>query len=126
MEETPKNTNLGRYVREQRKAQGISGQALAAAAGIDKAHLHRLEHGEIASPDPRVLVALARALEVDVADLYTAAGLPTGRELPSMRPYLRAKYDLPEQVIQQIDEYVEMLTERYGGSKEVSDDERAA
>jgi transcriptional regulator with XRE-family HTH domain len=126
MEETAKNHQLGRYVREQRTARGLSGQALALAAGVDKSWLHRLEHGEYASPDPHLLVRLARALEVDVADLYVAAGLPTGRELPSMRPYLRAKYDLPEHAIQQIAEYVDMLNDRYGSDKEDDDDQSAA
>lgn len=125
METTAPNDKLGHYVREQRMARGLSGQALALAAGVDKAWLHRLEHGEYASPDPHLLVRLARALEVDVANLYVAAGLPTGRELPSMKPYLRAKYDLPEHAITQIAEYVDMLNERYSSEKEDDDDQSA-
>ena len=125
MSPTDDDNKLGRYVREQREARGLSGQALAAAAGVDKAWLHRLEHGEYASPDPKLLVRLARALEVDVSDLYLAAGLPTGSELPSMKPYLRAKYDLPESAIRQIDEYVDMVNERYG-RKEGDDDHGSA
>lgn len=117
------STKLGQFVREQRTRRGLSGQALAVAAGIDKGHLHRLEHGQIESPDPRVLVRIARALEVDVSDLYVAAGYAPGRGLPSMRPYLRAKYGLPDHAIQQIEEYTDMLNQRYGGEKGDDDGE---
>lgn len=107
-------SKLGHFVRRQRERRGLSGQTLAAMAGVDKSYLHRLEHGEIGSPDPRVLVGLARALELDVADLYLEAGYASGRGLPRMEPYLRATLGLPDDAIQQIEEYVEFMNQRYG------------
>jgi len=116
---------LGRYIQGQREARGLSGRALARAAGIDKASLHRIERGDILSPASHVLMGLAQALEVDLADLYLEAGLPLPKKLPSMKPYLRAKYDLPEQAIAQIAEYVDLLTERYGKDQEGDHDDAA-
>lgn len=117
---------LGRYIKRQREARGLSYEGLARAVGMNRGNLYRLEHGEPASPDPRVLQNLARALEVDLADLYIEAGLPLPQKLPSMEPYLRAKYDLPEAAIAQIAEYVELLNERYGEGKGADDDDAAA
>jgi transcriptional regulator with XRE-family HTH domain len=121
MERPSKDNQLGQVVRAQRNALGLSGQALAAAAGVDKAWLHRLEAGQIESPDAHKLASLARTLEMDPADLYLAAGFTSGTDLPAMQPYLRAKYDLPDVAIAQISEYVDFLNERYGG-KEADDD----
>lgn len=125
---TPSNEDaarLGRYIEARRRERGLSMRALARAAGFDIAHLHRLEHGGIGSPDPHVLQGLARALEVDLADLYIEAGLPLPKKLPSMKPYLRATSDLPEEAIDQIAEYAELLAERYSEGKEGGHDDAA-
>jgi transcriptional regulator with XRE-family HTH domain len=124
MTKTENGIRLGTFVKLQREARGLSGQALARAVGVDKGYLHRLEAGEVESPDPRKLVRLARALEVDVSDLYLAAGYPLGAELPSMPLYLRAKCDLPESAIAQIEEYIDMVSERH--RRREDDDGRAA
>lgn len=109
---TEAKLTVGQVVRAQRLRRGMSGPELAAAAGVDKATVSRIEHDEF-EPTPRVLLGIARALEIDVSDLYLAAGLLPGTALPSMGPYLRAKFDLPEDALQRIEEYVEMVNERY-------------
>ena len=50
----------------------------------------RLEQGEIARPDPTLLMELGQELDLPLIELYDLAGIPT----PSLRPYLRAKYGL--------------------------------
>jgi len=122
----PRNHNqLGSFVRAQRQAQGWSGQALAQRAGIDNGSLSRIENGEVTQPSPRMLLAIAQALEIDVADLYLQAGFAPGTELPSVEPYLRAKFDLPDEAVRQIAEIVDMYNERYG-RREADDDAHAA
>jgi transcriptional regulator with XRE-family HTH domain len=115
------NEALGRYVRDRRRRLGYSLRQTAAMAGLDPSYLSRLERGRYASPDPRQLRELARVLEVESADLHQRAGYSDG--LPAVTPYLRAKYGLPEGVIAQVAEYVELLNERYGRQDEEGDDD---
>ena len=82
----------------------------------------RLERGEYESPDPRRLVQLAEALGVDVSDLFAEAGLMTWRALPSLQPYLGARYDLPDPAIREVFMFFEYINHRYGGAKGGEDD----
>jgi hypothetical protein len=66
-----------------------------------------------ASPDPRSIGKVARALEVDVEELYVVAGLSTGQGLPGFAPYLRAKYDLPAEAVAQLEAHFQLLNEKY-------------
>jgi DNA-binding XRE family transcriptional regulator len=59
---------LGRRIRRRRTAAGLTQAALAAAAGISRVTLLRIENGE-QSPRYETLVALAQALGQDSADL---------------------------------------------------------
>lgn len=34
--------------------------------------------------------------------------------LPALAPYLRVKYDLPEQAVDQLQDYFELLSAKYG------------
>jgi transcriptional regulator with XRE-family HTH domain len=104
---------LGRYVRQARESRGLSVRALAAAANVDATWLSRLEHGTYISPDPRSLWRLARALDIEVADLYLAAGYRDGRGLPEFGIYLRSKYDLPEDAIAQLSAHFDLINEKY-------------
>lgn len=103
---------LGEYIRYMRQAHGMNIRGLAAKAGIDNGGLARLERGDVRSPRPETLRALARALGAPLADLFTRAGyadtaLP---ELPGMASYLHAKFGcLSEKETQAITEIVEKL-----------------
>lgn len=105
---------LGQYVRQVRESQGLSVRGLAAAAEVDATWLSRLEHGTYSSPDPRSLWRLSRALGIEVADLYLAAGYRDGRGLPGFDIYLRSKYDhLPEDAIAQLEAHFDLINEKY-------------
>jgi transcriptional regulator with XRE-family HTH domain len=106
---------LGRYVRRLRKSQQLSLHAVADRADVNATWLMRLERGEYASPDARLLVGLAEALGIDVADLFAEAGLTTWRALPSLQPYLRTKYELPEPAVRELFMFFEYINHRYGG-----------
>jgi transcriptional regulator with XRE-family HTH domain len=103
-----KAQQLGEYIRYIRKAHGTSIRALAAQAGIDSGGLARLECGNVATPRPDTLCALALALEVSLADMFVLAGYVVPHDLPNIRPYLRVKYScLPDEDVLAITEEVE-------------------
>lgn len=59
---------VGENIRAERERAGLSLSQLAAATGISKAHLVRLEKGG-GNPSLEILARIAEALEVTVADL---------------------------------------------------------
>jgi transcriptional regulator with XRE-family HTH domain len=113
MEGREDTTQLGEDVRRTRQERGFSLRGLAAAAGVDATWLMRLERGEYTSPDPRNLRELARVLEVETSSLFLAAGYTSGEELPGFAPYLRAKYDLPTEAVEQLAGYFNFVQQRY-------------
>ena len=62
---------LGEYVRARRHALNMTLQEAADRSKVDRSYWSRLETGEYQTPNPRFLVAMARALdlvEIAVAD----------------------------------------------------------
>jgi transcriptional regulator with XRE-family HTH domain len=113
-------TRVGQLIREQREANGLSVRGLAAAAQVDSTWLSRVEHGIYVNPDPRNLHRLAKVLDMETIDLFTAADYTDG--LPGFAPYLRSKYDLPPEAIDQLAAHFDLLAEKY--EKGGDDDER--
>jgi transcriptional regulator with XRE-family HTH domain len=105
---------LGAYLRARREAQGISTRSLAAEVGIDMAQIVRLEQGSVASPRADVLARIADTLDLPVADVLANAGYPVTTDLPSFTPYLRAKYDLPETAVADMEKFFTRLARRHG------------
>jgi len=104
---------LGAELRTQRVGAGLSLRDAATRSGIAASTLSRLETGQIVTPRPEFLQALARAYSTDVEDLYALAGYLISDSLPELRPYLRAKYGLPDQAASQIDEYFQALRNKW-------------
>lgn len=104
---------LGQYIHTSRTAKGLGLREAARRAGVDATWLSRLEQGVYTSPDPRHLMKVARALDIDVEDLYSIAGLTSGSGLPGLAPYLRAKYDLPDDAVAQLEAHFDLLNEKY-------------
>ncbi len=113
MERRDEQPELAGYVRKLRVARGLSIRELGRIAVVDPTTVSRLERGLIESPDQRTLRGLAEALQVDVADLYSLAGYETGDRLPALQPYLRAKYDLSVDEIDQLAAYFDLIKERH-------------
>lgn len=114
---TAATAQLGSHIRALREAKGFSVRGLAAQAQVDATWLSRLEHGVYESPDPRSLYRLARALDVEVVDLYLTAGYGDGHRLPGFAPYLRSKYDLPDDAVAQLKAHFDLINERYQREK---------
>ena len=112
------SAKLGAYVQRARLEQGLSVRGLAARAKVDYSWLSRLERGRIGSPDARSLWRVARALEVEVADLYLEAGFGDAHGLPGLGPYLGAKYHLPQQAVEQLEAHFALINEKYSQAQE--------
>lgn len=71
------NERLGAAIGRLRRARGMTGTALARAAGVDRAHLARIERGTRAAGWQTVL-SVAQALEISAADLARETEWPDG------------------------------------------------
>lgn len=61
---------LGRHLKKIRESREMSLRKLADKADVDFSQIHRIEKGE-SNPSFTMLLALARALEVEPAFLFT-------------------------------------------------------
>jgi transcriptional regulator with XRE-family HTH domain len=118
----PNLQELGEIIQRARRNAGLSVRSCAAAARIDATWLSRFERGLYLQPDPRHLRRLAQVLELDLADLFALAGYYAGEHLPGFAPYLRTRYDLPEEAIQQLRAHFDLIADKYAERE----DERGA
>jgi transcriptional regulator with XRE-family HTH domain len=65
---------LGAAIREQRLARGLSQEALADAASLDRSHMGKIERGE-RNVTVLNVIRIARALQQEPSDILKRAGL---------------------------------------------------
>ena len=108
---------LGQLLRQHREKRGLGVRGLEAASGVNVSSIVSLERGDILAPQPDTLKALAAAMDMPVSDLFTVAGWLPADELPTLKPYLRAKYrQLNEAAIAELELYAERLAQKHGGT----------
>jgi transcriptional regulator with XRE-family HTH domain len=76
-DESAKNIELGRLVVRHRLAADLSQRQAAKAAGVDIHTMNKLERGGYASPSPKTLTGVARALNIPLLELFRTAGYLT-------------------------------------------------
>ena len=104
------NNVLSTLIRHKREKLNLSNNHAARLAGISHATLLRIENGEVTQPTPGVLARLAQQLDLPLSDLYAAAGYIVPEQLPSIRPYLHARYgQLTEKTIRHLERQVEHI-----------------
>jgi transcriptional regulator with XRE-family HTH domain len=111
------STKLGAYLQQLRLARGLTMRGLAARAKVDFSYVSRLEHGLVGAPTARQLWKIARALDIEVADLYSEAGFVDAHGLPGFAPYLRAKYHLPDEAVAQLQAHFALINEKYHAAR---------
>jgi transcriptional regulator with XRE-family HTH domain len=117
--------SLGEYIHRLRRARKLTVRGLASTAQVDPTWLSRLEHDRYGSPGAARLYRLARALDVEVHDFYVACGYEDEQPgLPGFAPYLRAKYDLPDDAIQQLEAHFELINAKYQSKQGDHHDQR--
>jgi transcriptional regulator with XRE-family HTH domain len=105
---------LGEFVRTRRQSLELSLSKAGELADVDRTYWRRLEDGEYQDPSPRVLARVAEVLDVRPTDLFVLAGFPIGGELPGFGPYLRSKFHLPPEAIDQLESYFAFMRAQYG------------
>lgn len=107
------DTQLGNRIRERRREIGLSLNDLAAETGLHKSYLSRLESGAVRQPATDSLERIARALQLPQTELFGLLDERARDLLPPLQPYLRAKYQLPDDAIADITAYLA----RYGSQQ---------
>lgn len=85
-------SELGAFIARHRGEHAMSLEALAQSTGVSRSTILRIERGEFGRPDPEKLQRIARALELPVEDLFALANYTPSDALPTVQPYLRAKF----------------------------------
>jgi len=118
MGEKGKTTAVGRLITKLRTDAELSQYALAAAMGISRSTLMRLEEGTTTQPTVELLNALAKALDVDPEELYDAVWQDTTEPLPSPAVYFRSKYKLTADQVAELEAAVESVTTKQRRTKQ--------
>ena len=107
-----KDNELGKLVRQQRVAAGLSLEDLERAAHVDKSTLSRIENGLISSPRLELLQRVAGALGGEVEDYLALLGYPTSM-LPQFGIYLRTKYGVDADTAEEMQHYFDFIRNRH-------------
>jgi transcriptional regulator with XRE-family HTH domain len=106
---------LAVILRKHRLQRGLSMRQVALQAGFNIATIVGLEAGSNLGPQPSTLKALAEVLQIDLGQLYAELNWLPAQPLPSLAPYMRAKYhDLPDSAIAELERYANRLIKRHG------------
>jgi len=66
--------SLGKYIRARRTAKGLSVREVSESSGISQTEVSRIETGKRKQPSMRILIALARTLEIPDHTVLQLAG----------------------------------------------------
>jgi transcriptional regulator with XRE-family HTH domain len=83
---------LGKFLRNAREDAGLSLADLAEQTGLSKATIGRIEQGLILATRAEKLKAIAKGLDLPVADVLLMADYSDPADLPSVPVYMRARY----------------------------------
>ena len=100
---------LGRLFKQARRAKRLSLRALDELTGVSYGWLTRLEHGTMTTPAPSKLTAVAEVLGIPPERIDRITRGQVSRDLPPIRTYFRAKYQLSPQEIRQIEELFDQI-----------------
>ncbi len=85
-------TDVGTYIRDQRRKAQLSLRKLAERAGVSNPYLSQIERG-LRQPSAKILKGIATALEVSAETIFTQAGIldvePQGTDSSVLRSILR-------------------------------------
>jgi transcriptional regulator with XRE-family HTH domain len=103
---------IGRMIATARRNRGWSLRRLSVETGYTYSWLSRLERGEYTLPTPEGLTRVVEVLGIDPERLERIAkGLVSGG-LPGFRTYFRAKYELSQEEIDEVERTLEDINRK--------------
>ena len=107
---------LGKELHKAREKTGASLDAIAEAAKISGAYLHKLERGIVNNPSPRVLARVASALNIPYLRLMELAGYlgeedsaQARKRTPSPRPHPLSGKELSQEEWRAVGAFINTL-----------------
>lgn len=98
---------LGSVVRAKRQQRQLTVRGLARAIDVAPSSISRLEDDQF-RPSDDILRRLGRVLKINLDELRALAP----GELPRFAPYLRAKYDLDDEAVAELESHFEAVSRR--------------
>jgi transcriptional regulator with XRE-family HTH domain len=115
---------LAETVRQARQARGFTAREVARRAGVDVGVVTKLERCEIGQPRVENVRAIAVVLGIPLADIYARMHWLPATELPTLRPYMRAKYtNLTDADLAEVERFISELTQKQGTGPVDNEDE---
>jgi transcriptional regulator with XRE-family HTH domain len=105
---------LGRLLVQARLRRGLSLRAVAELADVAYLWLSRVEHGLFHQPAPERIMRVADVLGIDPERVDRVTNGHVSSNLPGLRSYFRAKYDLSLQDIDEIERTVNEIQRKHG------------
>ncbi|MEV6871481.1 helix-turn-helix transcriptional regulator [Amycolatopsis sp. NPDC051128] len=109
----PLPNTLGQYLEHGRQAAGLSLRQLANATDVPLTTVARLMRDEVESPQADLVQQLARVLELDVVDALAYIGVVRPRGLPSAKLYLREKFGLRGEQLDEATQEIQEIIDRH-------------
>ncbi len=101
---------IGLFLKRYRKSNGISLNILAEKAGLTPSFVFRLEKSEYDDVKIGVVIKLAKALNMSLEDFLKRTQLiDNTQDLPEFEHYLKQKFDLPQDSIDQLTKMLEFI-----------------
>ncbi len=104
---------IGRMIATARRNRGWSTRRLGMETGFTHSWISRLEHGDYASPASDKLARVAEALGIDPDRFERIAKGQMSGNLPGLRTYFRAKYELTQEEIDEIERTVNDIQQNH-------------
>jgi transcriptional regulator with XRE-family HTH domain len=95
---------LGNIIREARATKGLTVRGAAEKLRLDPGYYSKIENGQVALGKHAKAVARLYGLNAEELSAMSA------RTLPNFAPYLRAKYDLSEEAVAELEAHFAEVT----------------
>lgn len=111
--EKPLPGTLGKYLEKGREEGGFSLRQLASASGVHESTINRLLKDQIESPSAEHVQQLVKVLELNLADAFAYFGVTRPRGLPNVTPYLREKYGLRGEALDEAAQEIQKIIDKH-------------
>lgn len=106
---------LGALIRQTRIDRKMTIRELARRSQVPRSTILRLEQGAIARPRLDLVAPIVFTLDMPSADIVAVLGHSADHDLPSIEPYLQARYHhLPPALVTEVRHYLEAVAKREG------------